>query len=145
MYCGIAEAAKRCGISAYALRYYDKEGLLPFVERTYSGTRKFKESDFEWLAIIACLRETKMPIKQIKIYIQWCLEGNNTLKERLKLFLEHKKSIEAQIENMNRHLKKIDCKINYYTNASNAKTENIHKKSLSKMAKEQYILKRNRV
>ncbi|MDR2051778.1 MAG: MerR family DNA-binding transcriptional regulator [Treponema sp.] len=54
----IGEAAKMMGISAFALRYYDKEGLLPFVERTASGKRLFKDSDPEWLALLECLKAT---------------------------------------------------------------------------------------
>lgn len=54
----VGEMAKRLGISASALRYYDREGLLPFVERSGSGMRMFKDSDYEWLQIIECLKKT---------------------------------------------------------------------------------------
>ncbi|MDR1615113.1 MAG: MerR family transcriptional regulator [Campylobacteraceae bacterium] len=135
----IAEAAKKSGISAYTLRYYDKEGLFPFLERTYSGTRKFKESDFEWLAVIACLKDTGMPVKGIRNYIDLCLKGDKTLKERLNLFIEQKKSAEAYMEKLKKHLDKIDHKIDYYITAINADTEKVHKKNLFRMTKEKYL------
>jgi DNA-binding transcriptional MerR regulator len=125
----ISEAAEKSGISAYALRYYDKEGLLPFVERTYSGVRKFKESDLEWLAVITCLKDTGMPIKGIRNYIELCMEGDKTLEKRLNLFIEQKKIAKMHMEKLENHLNKIDYKIDYYMVAINAKTEKIHKKS----------------
>ena len=57
---------------------YDKEGLMPFVERTSSGTRWFKESDIEALKVIECLKSTGMPIKEIKSFIDWCSEEDAT-------------------------------------------------------------------
>lgn len=54
----ISEVAKKMGISAHTLRYYEKEGLLPFIERNESGIRRYKASDFEHLALIHCLKET---------------------------------------------------------------------------------------
>ncbi len=55
----ISQAAARSGLSAYTLRYYDKLGLLPFVNRDHAGNRDFKESDFNWLAIITCLKKKR--------------------------------------------------------------------------------------
>ena len=69
----IGEVAKMYGIAPSALRYYDKEGLLPFIERTEGGARLFKEEDLEWLTTIECLKDTGMPIKMIKQFIDWCL------------------------------------------------------------------------
>ena len=54
----VGEMAKRLGVPASTLRYYDKEGLLPFVGRSSGGIRVFEEKDFEWLRIIECLKKT---------------------------------------------------------------------------------------
>ena len=69
MYYTVGETARRLGVAASTLRYYDKEGLLPFVERSSGGIRMFKESDFEWLSIIECLKKAGMPIKEIRKFI----------------------------------------------------------------------------
>lgn len=53
----VGEMAKRLDIPSSTLRYYDKERLLPFVERSSGGTRMFQEKDFEWLQIIECLKK----------------------------------------------------------------------------------------
>lgn len=55
----VSEMAKRLNIAPSTLRYYDKEGLLPFVERSNGGIRMFKDSDFEWLSIIECLKKNR--------------------------------------------------------------------------------------
>lgn len=126
MYYSIARAAEICGLTAHTLRYYDKEGLLPFVERTNAGIRKFKEGDFEWLAIIACLKSTGMPVKQIRQFIDWCLQGDAALEQRLNVFLERRQQVEAQLAVLNKCLEKIDYKIWYYQTALEAGTEAIH-------------------
>lgn len=123
----IGVAAKKAGMTAYTLRYYDKEGLLPFVERSQSGLRKFKEGDFEWLAVINCLKNTGMSIKDIKVFIDWCMEGDTTLEKRLEMFLKQKEIVQAQINELQRYMNKIDYKIWYYETAVKAGTESIHK------------------
>ena len=59
----IGQVAEMFGLPISTLRYYDKEGLLPFVERSSGGIRMFKESDFEWLSIIECLKKADIPEK----------------------------------------------------------------------------------
>ena len=80
----IGEAAKRLGLTAYTLRFYDKQGILPFVERDSAGNRVFRESDFAWLNLIHCFKKTGLPLRQIKQYIEWCMEGDSTLEIRLE-------------------------------------------------------------
>lgn len=114
----IAQVAERYGLTAHALRYYDKEGLLPFVDRTESGIRNFKESDFEWLNIITCLKQTGMPVKQIREFIDLCQKGESTVDKRLELFKRQKKNIEDQMALLNKHLNKVNFKIWYYKTAA---------------------------
>ena len=71
----VGEAAAKIGVNPSTLRYYDKEGLLPFVERSGGGIRMFKETDLEWLSTIECLKKTGMPIKEIKQFIDWCIRA----------------------------------------------------------------------
>ena len=85
MFYTIGEMAKKMGVAPSTLRYYDKEGLLPFVERSGGGIRMFKGEDIEWLSIIECLKKTGMPIKEIKQFIDWCIEGDSTIDKRLEL------------------------------------------------------------
>lgn len=62
----VGEISKRVSIAPSTLRYYDKEGLLPFVERSKSGIRMFKDSDLEWLSIIECLKKQECRLRKLK-------------------------------------------------------------------------------
>lgn len=66
----VGEMARRLDVPASTIRYYDKEGLLPFVGRSSGGIRVFTEKDFEWLRIIECLKKTGMSLKDIREYIE---------------------------------------------------------------------------
>ena len=116
----ISQAAKQSGLSVYTLRYYEKEGLLPFVGRSESGKRAFCDHDLEMLSIINCLKSTGMQIKEIRTYIDWYQEGDTTLEKRLRLFEDQKKAVEQQVEQLKGHLKKINQKIKYYEYACKA-------------------------
>ena len=80
----VGEMAKLLDIPASTLRYYDKEGLLPFVERSSGGIRMFRESDFEWLQIIGCMKKAGMSIRDIRQYIQLAMQGDDTIDTRLR-------------------------------------------------------------
>ncbi|RJS62373.1 MerR family transcriptional regulator [Bacillus sp. PK3_68] len=123
----ISEVAKELNLTVYTLRYYDKEGLMPFVERTASGTRLFKESDIDALKIVECLKSTGMPIKEIKNFIDWCSEGDSTLQQRYDMFMERKANAEAQMEELKKTMKLIEHKCLYYKTALEAGTEDIYK------------------
>ncbi|MEH7479562.1 MerR family transcriptional regulator [Neobacillus drentensis] len=123
----ISEVAKELNLTVYTLRYYDKEGLIPFVERTPSGTRVFKESDIDALKVIECLKATGMPIKEIKTFIDWCSDGDSTLKQRYDMFLDRKAHVEAQMEELKKTMEVIEHKCLYYKTALYAGTKDIHK------------------
>jgi len=113
----IAEVAEKTNLTAHTLRYYEKEGLLPFVDRSDSGNRDFKTKDLEWLELICCLKNTGMPIKKIKEYIELCLKGDDTIDVRRQIFINHREEVIEQIEELNKNLDKINGKINYYDGA----------------------------
>ena len=82
----VGEMARLLNIPASTLRYYDKEGLLPFVERSSGGIRMFRDADFEWLQIIGCMKKAGLSIRDIRQYIEMALQGDNTLALRLQMF-----------------------------------------------------------
>lgn len=121
----IGEMSKLISLTASTLRYYDKEGLLPFVERSKSGIRMFKDTDYEWLQIINCLKKTGMPLKDIKNFIHMVMEGDETIDKRLKLFLKQKEIIENQISELQDTLNTIDFKCWYYQTAKDYGTTTV--------------------
>ena len=116
----IGQAAERAGLSADTLRYYDKQGLLPFVARAENGYRVFTEEDFAWLDTIACLKGTGMELKDIRTFIRWCMQGDSTLQNRLDLILARKREVESQISQLRGYLSKLEQKIDHYRQALNA-------------------------
>ena len=76
----------RLDVPASTLRFYDKEGLLPFVERLPGGIRMFQESDFEWLQVIGCMKKAGMSIRDIRQYIEQAQRGDDTIALRLAMF-----------------------------------------------------------
>ena len=113
----IGQVAQKTGLSTHTLRYYEKEGLLPFVKKSGSGLRIFSDSDLGWLAMIECLKETGMPLKGIKQYIDRFIEGDSTLQNRLDMFRAQKTHIEEQIAQLQKHMEKINYKIKLYEEA----------------------------
>ncbi|WP_373895038.1 MerR family transcriptional regulator [Virgibacillus sp. CBA3643] len=123
----IGDVAKKLNLTVYTLRYYDKEGLMPFVERTNGGKRVFKESDVELLNVIECLKSSGMPIKDIRNFIEWLSEGDSTLQQRYDMFVERKSAVEKQMEELQKTMDLIEHKCWYYQTALDAGTEDVHK------------------
>lgn len=111
----IKQVSEKTNLKAYVLRFYEKEGLLPFVMRSESGIRRYSNDDLEWLGLICCLKDTGMSIKQIKDFVELSMQGRETLKQRCDILKDHKKNVEAQIEKMQEHLRKVSFKIEYFT------------------------------
>lgn len=87
----ISDVSKIMNLPVSTLRYYDKEGLLPYIERKDSGYRIFKEDDIRMLEIIECFKNTGMSIKEIKHFIELVKQGDISLQQRYELFVERKK------------------------------------------------------
>jgi DNA-binding transcriptional MerR regulator len=92
----IKEVSKITGLSASALRYYDKEGLLPALEKKGSGYRVFHELDLETIRVIECFKKSGMEIKDIKQYMDLFLKGDYTLQERYEMLLAQRRILERK-------------------------------------------------
>lgn len=121
----VGEMAKKLGVAPSTLRYYDSEGLLPFVERSSGGIRMFKDSDYEWLQIIGCLKKTGMQLKDIKSFIEMAMQGDETIESRLALIIEQKAAVQAQIAELNDTLRTLEFKEWYYTTAKKSGTTDV--------------------
>lgn len=121
----IGEMAKLLDVAPSALRYYDKEGLLPFMERTESGIRIFKDSDYEILKIIHCLKSTGMQIKEIKEFINLVLQGDESIEARLELFRKRKFELEKQMADLQETMDTVNYKCWYYETAKKAGTTSV--------------------
>ncbi len=121
----VGEMAKLLGVAPSTLRYYDKEGLLPFVERSSGGIRMFQESDFEWLRIIGCMKKAGMSIKEIRQYIELALQGNDTIELRLQMFQHQKAVLQEQLKELQHTIEMVNYKCWYYETAKAAGTTDV--------------------
>ena len=134
----VGEMAKRLGVPASTLRYYDKEGLLPFVERSPGGIRMFQEKDYEWLQIIECLKKTGMPLKDIRTYIDMAMRGDETIEQRLKMIEKQRQAVRAQMAELQKTLDTLDFKCWYYETAKQAGTTAVPRNMPLEKIPEQY-------
>lgn len=112
----IGQVAEMFGLPVSTLRYYDKQGLFPELERT-SGIRRFGDTELEALRVIECLKKAGMEIKDIRLFMEWCSEGPSTYPKRKAMFEEWKAHMESEIANMNRALDMLKFKCWYYEQA----------------------------
>ena len=117
MECLIKDASKKLNISIYTLRYYDKEGLTPFVKKDENGVRKYTEEDLEWIRLLMNLRDIDMPMSNIKEYIQLYLQGDKTIDERRDLMCRYTEYIKKKIENTINNLEMAIRKLKQYDSA----------------------------
>lgn len=122
----VGEMAKQLDVAPSTLRYYDKEGLLPFVERSGGGMRMFKDDDLRWLRIIECLKKTGMPIKDIKHFIDCCMIGDSKIDERLSIIEAQQNSVIKQMSELQQMLDMLNYKCWYYETARKAGTCAVH-------------------
>ena len=113
----IGEVSRMFGLPQSTLRYYDKEGLLPQIQRQGAGIRRFDEQAVEALRVIECLKKSGMEIKDIKQFMEWCAQGPQTYPQRRELFLKRKAYVEAEIERMQQVLDMLIFKCWYYGEA----------------------------
>lgn len=112
----IGQVSEMFGLPISTLRYYDKQGLFPNMERL-SGIRQFSDGEIEAIRVIGCLKKSGLEIKDIKKFMNWCVAGPSTYADRRDLFLRQKESLEAEIAHMNKVLDMLEFKCWYYEQA----------------------------
>jgi len=110
----IAEVARRTGLTAHTLRYYERAGLIAPVARAPGGQRRYAASDMEWIGFLLRLRETQMPIGQMQAFARLRSEGNATAPERRQLLEQHLAQVLATITTMQQAAQALQAKIAHY-------------------------------
>ncbi|MGM0340101.1 MerR family transcriptional regulator [Enterococcus sp. AZ007] len=118
----IGQVSEMFGLPISTLRYYDKEGLFPEIQRV-SGIRKFSENEIEALRVIECLKKSGLEIKDIKQFMEWSKQGSQTFQIRKELFEKQKVVVEEEIAKLNRVLNMLQYKCWYYEEAIKADSE----------------------
>ena len=110
----IKEVAQKTNLEPHTIRYYEQEGLLPFIERDEHGYRNFRESDLGWFDFINCLKITGMSISDLSKIITMTVNEEEDFDSRRKILLEHKNVLEKQQEALNKAFNKVDVKLQYF-------------------------------
>lgn len=122
----ITEVSKKFDISQDTLRYYERIGLIPYVNRNKSGIRDYTEEDCNWVEFIKCMRGAGLPIEVLIEYVALFQQGDETIEDRKELLTEQRSKLIKKIEDMNTTLQRLNYKIQRYENLTIQK-ENILK------------------
>ncbi|MFF2089221.1 MerR family transcriptional regulator [Paenibacillus sp. NPDC058174] len=118
----IGEAAERLGCPAHTIRYYEKEGLLPFIQRDEQGNRFFVQSDLDWIRLLTCFRATGMKVVDLKKIVDLALEGDETIPQRKAILREHQKELQKKQIELDQAFAAINYKINMYDDIERERT-----------------------
>ena len=110
----IAKVSKKLDISADTLRYYERIGLIPKVNRDKSGNRDYTELNCKWIKFIKCMRNSGMPIEILIEYVSLLQEGEHTAKVRKQLLLEQREELIQKIDELQQMLGYLNGKIEKY-------------------------------
>ncbi|WP_043264198.1 MerR family transcriptional regulator [Streptomyces sp. CT34] len=116
----ISEVAEHTGLSAHTLRWYERIGLMPHVDRTHTGQRRFTNRDLDWLDLVAKLRLTGIPVADMVRYAELVRAGDGTFAERERLLTEHREDVRRRIAELQSTLDVLDYKIDVYADARRA-------------------------
>lgn len=112
----IKEVAEKMDISEHTLRFWAKSGFFPFLTRNDNNVRMFSENDLNWVRIVKCLRSVGTQTKDVKRYIDLCIIGDSTIKERYQIILDTKTKALEQMNELKKQLELLDYKENFYKN-----------------------------
>ena len=121
----IAEVSEKYQISADTLRYYEKEGLIPYISRTEGGVRNYTEEDCARIGFVKCMRSAGLSIEVLKQYFELFAKGKRTLKTRRDLLATEREKLRARMAELQDTLKRLDYKISVYDNALKSKTKEL--------------------
>ncbi|MFC8537345.1 MerR family transcriptional regulator [Streptomyces sp. NPDC057249] len=116
----ISEVAVFTGLTAHTLRWYERIGLMPHVDRSHTGQRRFSNRDLDWLAFVTKLRLTGMPVAHMVRYAELIREGDHTFEERQELLEATRRDVKTRIAELQDTLAVLDYKIDFYAGARRA-------------------------
>ena len=112
----IAEVSKQSGLSPDTLRYYERVGLIPPVNRNGSGIRDYSELDVRRVEFVKCMRTAGLPIDVLIEYYGLVQQGDETIETRKEILIEQRDQVVARIAEMQKTLDLLNYKIKVYEN-----------------------------
>jgi DNA-binding transcriptional MerR regulator len=122
----ITDVAKRTGLSAHTLRYYERAGLIAPVGRAPGGQRRYAAADLDWIGFLLRLRDTRMPIGQMQVFARLRSQGDSTVPARRALLAQHLAEVQASIQAMQHAVQVLQKKVEHYQHLERATHERKH-------------------
>ncbi|AMW10244.1 MerR family transcriptional regulator [Streptomyces qaidamensis] len=116
----ISEVVAFTGLTAHTLRWYERIGLMPHIDRSHTGQRRYTNRDLDWLDLVGKLRLTGMPVADMVRYAELVREGDHTYGERFQLLKTTREDVLARIDELRGTLAVLDRKISFYADAGQA-------------------------
>lgn len=116
----ISEVVVFTGLTAHTLRWYERIGLMPHVDRSHTGQRRFTNRDLDWLSFVGKLRLTGMPVADMVRYAEMVREGDETFEARQELLQQTRRDVRTRIAELQDTLDVLDFKIDFYADARRA-------------------------
>ena len=113
----ITEVSKKFDLSQDTLRYYERIGLIPSVNRNKGGIRDYTDEDLKWIEFIKCMRGAGLPIEVLIEYVTLFQQGDATTQARKELLIEQRKQLIARMEDIKKTLELLNYKIESYENS----------------------------
>lgn len=113
----IAEVSEHYGITSDTLRYYERIGLIPPVNRDTGGIRNYTNIDLRRVEFIKCMRSAGLPIEVLIEYVGLVQQGEETIEARKEILKEQREQLAARMAEMQKTLDLLDHKIEVYENA----------------------------
>jgi Predicted transcriptional regulators len=123
----ITEVSKKFDLSQDTLRYYERIGLIPGVDRNKSGNRNYTEEDCKWVEFIKCMRGAGLPIEALIEYVTLFQQGDETIETRKELLSEQRRLLAEKMDEMKKTLDRLDYKIERYEKAVVSKENELRK------------------
>jgi DNA-binding transcriptional MerR regulator len=121
----IAEVSERYDISSDTLRYYERIGLIPPVNRSENGVRDYNEIDMRRVEFIKCMRSAGLPVEVLIKYVALVQQGDQTIEARKEILIEQREQLLARMAEMKKTLVILDHKIEVYENAVSKREKEI--------------------
>ncbi|MDQ6420417.1 MerR family transcriptional regulator [Paenibacillus sp. LHD-117] len=121
----IAEISEKFDLTPDTLRYYERIGLIPRVNRNKSGIRDYTEEDCKWIEFIKCMRLAGLPVEALIEYVGLFQQGEETNQARKDLLIDQRNLLKLRIEEMTKTLERLDDKIDRYEQAFVAKEKEL--------------------
>ncbi len=110
----IKEVSQRLGLTPDTLRYYERVGLIPPVNRNKNGIRDYTENDCQWIEFIKCMRQSGLPVEVLIKYVRLFQQGEETNQSRKEILIEQRDLISQKVEELQKTIIRLDKKIEMY-------------------------------